>query len=64
MEGNLNGASPEVVVQRIKKLLREVTELEHRIAILYTRLEKRRKLLEQLQELLESRLVEKEESTY
>ncbi len=53
MEGHFDSSSPEVeFINRIRKLLRDLTELEHRIGILYTKLEKRRRLIEILEELV------------
>jgi len=38
------------VVERVKRLMREVTELEHRVLILGRMVEKRRKLIELIAE--------------
>ena len=50
----------QTLVERVKKLMIEITELEHRVNILLSKLEHRRTLLEQIQELILSKSAERD----
>ncbi len=49
------------IIKRVLELLREITEIEHRVNMLYMKVEKRRVLLEQLLDVLSERAREKED---
>ncbi len=43
------------LVNRVRKLLREITEIEHRVLMLENMIEKRRKIIDILREVLEKK---------